>query len=95
MEDGLISELAVEQRRGPVTCSLARSEAGPIIVSSPAFDDDFRFLRCVEYFVVQQFVAELRVEALAAVFAPATAIQSCTAVAINSAALLERIYPRL
>ena len=40
---------------------------------SPVFDDDLRFLECVEDFAVEQFVTEFRVEALAIAVFPWTA----------------------
>ena len=40
---------------------------------SPVFNDDLRFLQCVEDLAVQQFVSQLTVEALAIAVLPGAA----------------------
>src|SRR5580692_11415713 len=44
-----------------------------VVVAPPTFDDDLGFLQCVEDFAVEQFIAKLRVEALAISILPGTA----------------------
>jgi hypothetical protein len=73
---GLFATASVDA--GPLYCShttaasaaayyIAQRRVGPhgVVMLSPVFDGDLSLLECVEDFAVEQFVTELRIEALA------------------------------
>src|SRR6187455_3497529 len=71
-----------------------------VVVAPPCFDDDLGLGEAVEDLAVEEFVAKLRVEALAVAvlprasgLEPTAAIHSRTALAMNSGPLSERTWP--